>query len=114
MPDARETTHMDGNCTPVNFAPKPILTYQLPKNPCIFSGDDQQDAKRWLNDFERIAAYNHWDEYNVLHEIEYNNKEEHDSTRDIASMVREEVIEAIAPLFLDTRPLNAQSQLSGY
>ncbi|GBM08353.1 hypothetical protein AVEN_108356-1 [Araneus ventricosus] len=39
-----------------------ILTYQLPRNPCFFSGDEKQDASRWLKDFERIASYNHWDD----------------------------------------------------
>ncbi|GBN14126.1 hypothetical protein AVEN_212622-1 [Araneus ventricosus] len=39
-----------------------ILTYQLPRNPCVFSGDEKQDASRWLKDFERIASYNHWDD----------------------------------------------------
>lgn len=45
-----------------NIAPIPIVTYQLPRNPCIFSGDDQQEASRWLKDFKRIATYNQWDE----------------------------------------------------
>ncbi|GFU47284.1 CCHC-type domain-containing protein [Trichonephila clavipes] len=62
MPDARETTFMDVNSPPVNFAPIPILTYQLPRNLCIFSGDGQQDASRWLEDFEIIATYNRCDE----------------------------------------------------
>ncbi|GBM01969.1 hypothetical protein AVEN_14289-1 [Araneus ventricosus] len=39
-----------------------ILTYQLFRNPCVFSGDEKQDASRWLKDFERIASYNHWDD----------------------------------------------------
>ncbi|GBO16580.1 hypothetical protein AVEN_16939-1 [Araneus ventricosus] len=39
-----------------------ILTYQLPMNPCVFSGDEKQDASRWLKDFEGIASYNHWDD----------------------------------------------------
>ncbi|GBM65752.1 hypothetical protein AVEN_161017-1 [Araneus ventricosus] len=39
-----------------------ILTYQFPRNPCVFSGDEKQDASRWLKDFERIASYNHWDD----------------------------------------------------
>lgn len=54
--DTTETTPI------VNTAPVPILTYQLPRNPCIFSGDDQQDVSRWLKDFQRISSYNHWDE----------------------------------------------------
>ncbi|GBN53747.1 hypothetical protein AVEN_186949-1 [Araneus ventricosus] len=39
-----------------------ILTYQLLRNPCVFSGDKRQDALRWLKDFERIASYNHWND----------------------------------------------------
>ncbi|GBM50842.1 hypothetical protein AVEN_213465-1 [Araneus ventricosus] len=39
-----------------------ILTYQLSRNPCVFSGDEKQDVSRWLKDFERIASYNHWDD----------------------------------------------------
>lgn len=60
------------NCPPgtssaqVNFAPVPILTYQLPRNPCIFTGGDDQDASKWLKDFERIASYNRWDEQMCL------------------------------------------------
>lgn len=47
-------------------SPIPILAYQLPRNPCIFSGEDQQDATTWLKDFNRIAAYNRWDEQMCL------------------------------------------------
>lgn len=52
----------DGSSVQANVAPVPIMTYQLPRNPCIFSGDDQQDVGRWIKDFERIASHNHWDE----------------------------------------------------
>jgi len=48
--------------TIVSSAPVLILTYQLPRNPCIFAGDNQDDVNRWLKDYERIATYNHWDE----------------------------------------------------
>ncbi|GFQ74900.1 hypothetical protein TNCT_411591 [Trichonephila clavata] len=60
----------------------------------------------------------------ILPEMQYNNKEEHDSTSDIAFMVQDVVMKAIAPLFpfqndvilfLDATPLmDAQSQLSRY
>ncbi|GFQ74898.1 uncharacterized protein TNCT_411581 [Trichonephila clavata] len=62
MPDSRETTHMDDSSNPVNFAPIPILTYQLPRSLCIFLGDDQHDIYKWLKDFERIATSNRWNE----------------------------------------------------
>ncbi|GBM61437.1 hypothetical protein AVEN_96550-1 [Araneus ventricosus] len=51
---------------PVSITPVPILTYQLPRNPCNFSGYDQQDANNWLKDFQRIATYNHWDDQMCL------------------------------------------------
>lgn len=57
-----KTAPTDGSSAQTNVAPVPILSYQLPRNPCVFSGDDQQDVGRWLKDFERIASYNHWDE----------------------------------------------------
>ncbi|GBO38754.1 hypothetical protein AVEN_50330-1 [Araneus ventricosus] len=63
MPDSKETAPKlldDTSSVPVGVPPVPILTYQLPRNPCIFSGDDQQDANKWLEDFQRIATYNHW------------------------------------------------------
>ncbi|GBN63768.1 hypothetical protein AVEN_139494-1 [Araneus ventricosus] len=65
MPDSKETAPKlldDTNSVPVSVPHVPILTYQLPRNPCIFSGDDQQDANKWLEDFQRIATYNHWDD----------------------------------------------------
>ncbi|GBM77383.1 hypothetical protein AVEN_109573-1 [Araneus ventricosus] len=68
MPESKETTPKlldDTSSVPVRVppAPVPILTYQLPRTPCIFSGDDnQQDATNWLRDFQRIATYNHWDD----------------------------------------------------
>ncbi|KFM62702.1 hypothetical protein X975_05395, partial [Stegodyphus mimosarum] len=49
-----------------NIAPIPILTYQLPRSPCIFTGDGQEDTNRWLKDFDRIANYNHWDDQMCL------------------------------------------------
>ncbi|XP_035205337.1 uncharacterized protein LOC118180343 [Stegodyphus dumicola] len=49
-----------------NIAPIPILTYQLPRSPCIFSRDSQEDTNRWLKDFDRIANYNHWDDQMCL------------------------------------------------
>ncbi|GBN05219.1 hypothetical protein AVEN_135326-1 [Araneus ventricosus] len=72
MPESKETTPKlldDTSSVPVRVppAPVPILTYQLPRNPCIFSGDDnQQDANNWLKDFQRIATYNHWDDQMCL------------------------------------------------
>ncbi|GBN03218.1 hypothetical protein AVEN_36792-1 [Araneus ventricosus] len=44
MPNSKETAPKlpdDNSSVPVSIPPVPILTYQLPKNPCIFSGDDQ-------------------------------------------------------------------------
>ncbi|GBN29198.1 hypothetical protein AVEN_113975-1 [Araneus ventricosus] len=72
MPESKETTPKlldDTSSVPVRVppAPVPILTYQLPRNPCIFSGDDnQQDANNWLKDFQRIATYNHLDDQMCL------------------------------------------------
>ncbi|GBL84052.1 hypothetical protein AVEN_209118-1 [Araneus ventricosus] len=71
MPESKETTPKlldDTSSVPVRVppAPVPILTYQLPRNPCIFLGDDQQDANNWLKDFQRIATYNHWDDQMCL------------------------------------------------
>lgn len=54
------------NTVPNNSVQVPILTYQLPRNPCIFSGDGDQDVSRWLKDFQRIAVYNHWDDQMCL------------------------------------------------
>ncbi|GBM49379.1 hypothetical protein AVEN_271451-1 [Araneus ventricosus] len=70
MPESKETTPKlldDTSSVPVRVPPVPILTYQLPRTPCIFSGDDnQQDANNWLKDFQRIATYNHWDDQMFL------------------------------------------------
>ncbi|GBL85372.1 hypothetical protein AVEN_34572-1 [Araneus ventricosus] len=69
MPDSKETAPKlpdDTSSAPVSVPPVPILTYQLPRNPCIFSGDDQQDANKWLKDFQRITTYNHWDDQMCL------------------------------------------------
>jgi hypothetical protein len=69
MPIEGETGKLvptDGSSAQATIAPVPILTYNLPRNPCIFSGDDQQDVGRWLKDFDRIAAHNHWDEQMCL------------------------------------------------
>ncbi|GBM74795.1 Trafficking protein particle complex subunit 13 [Araneus ventricosus] len=72
MPNSKETAPKlpdDTSSAPVSAAPVPILMYQLPRNPCIFSGDDQQDANKWLKDFQRIATYNHWDDQLCLANI---------------------------------------------
>lgn len=71
LPDPRRIRRMakkeDGSSgMSANIAPVPVLTYQLPRNPCIFSGEDEQDAGRWLRDFKRIATYNRWDEQMCL------------------------------------------------
>ncbi|GBM25162.1 hypothetical protein AVEN_96716-1 [Araneus ventricosus] len=72
MPESKETTPKlldDTSSVSVRVppAPVPILTYQLPRNPCIFSGNDnQQEANNWLKDFQRIATYNHWDDQMCL------------------------------------------------
>ncbi|GBO18338.1 hypothetical protein AVEN_102868-1 [Araneus ventricosus] len=72
MPESKETTPKlldDTSSVPVRVlpAPVPILTYQLPRTPCIFSGDDnQQDVNNWLRDFQRTATYNHWDDQMCL------------------------------------------------
>ena len=56
-----------GTSTAANIIPSiPIVTYQLPRSPCIFTGDSQQDANRWLKDFDRISAYNRWDDQMCL------------------------------------------------
>ena len=56
-----------GTSTAANIIPPiPIVTYQLPRSPCIFTGDSQQDANRWLKDFDRISAYNRWDDQMCL------------------------------------------------
>ncbi|GBM80687.1 hypothetical protein AVEN_137214-1 [Araneus ventricosus] len=41
--------------------PSTYITYQLPREPCCFSGLSTEDAEKWKNDYERIANYNHWD-----------------------------------------------------
>ncbi|GBO14267.1 hypothetical protein AVEN_142028-1 [Araneus ventricosus] len=69
MPDSKETAPKlpdDTSSVPISIPPVPILTYQLPRNPCIFSGDDQQDANKWLMDFQLIVTYNHWDDQMCL------------------------------------------------
>ncbi|GBO13322.1 hypothetical protein AVEN_97100-1 [Araneus ventricosus] len=71
MPASKETTPKlldDTSSVPVSVPPAsvPILTYQLPTNPCIFSGDNQQDANKWLKDFQRIANYKYWDDQMCL------------------------------------------------
>lgn len=69
MPDQTNTEQkpsVDTRSAQTDIAPVPILTYQLPRNPCIFSGEDQQDTSRWLREFQRIATYNHWDEQMCL------------------------------------------------
>ncbi|GBO09886.1 hypothetical protein AVEN_100280-1 [Araneus ventricosus] len=58
MPNSKETAPNltdETSTAPVRVAPVPILTYQLPRYHCIFSGD----ANMWLRDFQRIASYNH-------------------------------------------------------
>lgn len=42
--------------------PSTYVTYQLPREPCLFSGQSTEDAEKWKNDYERIANYNNWDE----------------------------------------------------
>ncbi|GBN69329.1 hypothetical protein AVEN_36035-1 [Araneus ventricosus] len=69
MPGSKETVPKlldDTSSVPVSVPPLPILTYQLPRNPCIFSGDDQQDDNKWLKDFQRIATYNYLDDQMCL------------------------------------------------
>ncbi|GBN55419.1 hypothetical protein AVEN_84016-1 [Araneus ventricosus] len=69
MHDSKETAPKlpdDTSSALVSVAPVPILTYQLPRNLCIFSGDDQQDTNKWLKDFQRIATYNHWNDQMCL------------------------------------------------
>ncbi|GBN26095.1 hypothetical protein AVEN_250822-1 [Araneus ventricosus] len=34
--------------------------------PVFSPGDDQQDANKWLKDFQRIATYKHWDDQMCL------------------------------------------------
>ncbi|GBM59214.1 hypothetical protein AVEN_209009-1 [Araneus ventricosus] len=43
-------------------SPSTYITYQLPREPCCFSGLSTEDAEKWKNDYERIANYNHWDD----------------------------------------------------
>ncbi|GBM15777.1 hypothetical protein AVEN_262935-1 [Araneus ventricosus] len=60
--DSKETAPKlpnDTSSVSVSIAPVPILTYQLPRNSCIFSEDEQEDVNKWLKDFQRIAIYNH-------------------------------------------------------
>ncbi|GBM57411.1 hypothetical protein AVEN_184030-1 [Araneus ventricosus] len=48
--------------TPPTPSPSTYITYQLPREPCCFSGLSTEDAEKWKNDYERIANYNHWDD----------------------------------------------------
>lgn len=66
MTENKDSVSADASSTPANVTTVPILTYQLPRNPCIFSGENEQDVSRWLKDFKRIAAYNRWDEQMCL------------------------------------------------
>ncbi|GBM20013.1 hypothetical protein AVEN_77932-1 [Araneus ventricosus] len=55
MSDSKETAPKlldDTSYVPVSVPPVPILMYQLPRNLCIFSRDDQQDTNKWLKDFQ--------------------------------------------------------------
>lgn len=53
----------DGASTSVGSTPVPaFFTYQIPRSPAIFSGDELHDPQKWLKDYARIATYNRWDD----------------------------------------------------
>lgn len=40
----------------------PVINFQNPRNPKSFHGELFEDAEDWLDQFERVAAFNQWDD----------------------------------------------------
>ncbi|GFY58638.1 retrotrans_gag domain-containing protein [Trichonephila inaurata madagascariensis] len=45
-----------------SVVPSMYITYQLPREPCSFSGLNTENAEKWKNVYEKISNYNNWDE----------------------------------------------------
>lgn len=41
------------------------------RDPTIFTGEDDTDAKDWLSSYERVSAYNKWNDPTKLHNVFY-------------------------------------------
>lgn len=47
----------------------PQVTFQHPREPEIFHGDLFEDVEDWLNQFERVASFNQWNEAQKLRQV---------------------------------------------
>lgn len=41
------------------------------RDPTIFTGEDDTDAEDWLSSYERVSAYNKWNDPTKLHNVFY-------------------------------------------